>query len=276
LTFFQVKVIGRNAMKKKATIILLSALLFGCQAHIFEPDVTPPAAPSGLRTLTGDDFIEVFWEHNYEADLSGYHVYVSSSYDGRYELIGTTQDNYFLDGGARNGNLYYYAVAAFDLAGNQSSLSIDVAYDIPRPEGYDVVLTDYRQNPGAAGYDFSAYAIVPYDDLYADFYFENYQGVLYANVRDDTDIQDMGPTASLLEIGVAPADGWSDTHDARLIVGHTYVVWTWDDHYAKFRVTSLSPGRVVFDWAYQLRPSSPLLKRGLAGKRAPHGLNRMH
>jgi hypothetical protein len=134
-------------------------------------------------------------------------------------------------------------------------LSIDVAYDIPRPEGYDVVLTDYRQNPGAAGYDFSAYAIVPYDDLYADFYFENYQGVLYANVRDDTDIQDMGPTASLLEIGVAPADGWSDTHDARLIVGHTYVVWTWDDHYAKFRVTSLSPGRVVFDWAYQLRPS---------------------
>jgi len=262
-------------MKTTVTILLLSAILAGCQAHVFEPDVIPPAAPSGLRTLTGDGFIELFWDDNHETDLSGYNIYVSSSYDGRYELIGTTHEGYFVDEDARNGNLYYYAVAAFDLAGNQSDLSLDVAYDIPRPEGYDVVLTDYRQNPGAAGYDFSTYTIVPYDDLYADFYFENYSGVLYANVRDDTDIQDMGLTASLLDIGTAPADGWSETHDARLSVGHTYVVWTWDDHYAKFRVTSLSPGRVVFDWAYQLRPSTPLLKRGGDGKRAPHSLDRM-
>jgi len=263
-------------MKTTATIILLSAFLAGCHTHIFEPDLIPPAAPSGLRTLTGDGFIEVFWDDNYEPDLAGYYVYVSSSYDGRYELIGTTYDSYFLDEGARNGDLSYYAVAAFDLAGNQSPLSLDVAYDIARPEGYDVVLMDYRQNPAAAGYDFSDYTVVPYNDLYADFYFENYHGALYANVRDDTDIQDMGPTSSLLEIGVAPADGWSATHDARLLVGHTYVIWTWDDHYAKFRVTGLSPGRVVFDWAYQLRPSTPLLKRGGGGKRAPHTMDRLH
>ena len=81
------------------------------------------------------------------------------------------------------------------------------------------------------------------------------------NVYTDTDIQDLGYTHSLLDIKVAPASGWSPTHDVRLYVGHTYVVWTHDDHYAKFRVTSLSPSRVVFDWAYQLQESNPMLKR---------------
>ena len=263
-------------MKTTVVVALLSAMLAGCHPDIFEPDVVPPPAPTGLRTLTGDGFIELFWDDNFDSDLSGYHVYVSSSYEGRYELIGTTREPYFMDVDVRNGNMYYYAVSAFDYAGNHSELSLDVAYDIPRPEGYDVVLTDYRQNPVAAGYDFSSYSIVPYNDLYADIYFENYYGDLYVNVRDDTDIQDMGATSSLLDISVAPADGWSQTHDVVLRVGHTYVVWTWDDHYAKFRVTSLSPGRVVFDWAYQLRPSTPLLKRGSEGKRAPHTTAREH
>jgi hypothetical protein len=45
------------------------------------------------------------------------------------------------------------------------------------------------------------------------------------------------------------------------------VVWTWDDHYAKFRVSSVSSGRVVFDWAYQLVPSNRLLKKTPAGER---------
>jgi hypothetical protein len=112
-----------------------------------------------------------------------------------------------------------------------------------------------------SGYDFSRYAVVPYNDLYADLYFENYQGTLYINVREDSDIRDMGMTTSLLDIREAPSSGWSVTHDAQLVAGHTYVVWTWDDHYAKFRVTNVSPTRVTFDWAYQLQQSNPLLKR---------------
>jgi hypothetical protein len=91
-------------------------------------------------------------------------------------------------------------------------------------------------------------------------YFEYYNGEYYMNVRTDTDIQDVGPTNSLLDLHVAPTSGWSTSHDAILRVGHTYVVWTWDDHYAKFRVTSLSTNRVVFDWAYQLQESNPMLK----------------
>lgn len=246
------------------TLWVAVLLLFASGCHHMSDDfadVTPPSAPRGLWTQTGDNMIELFWDRNAEPDVAGYNVFVSSSYNGRYELIGTVRSPYFLDLGARNGNTYYYAVTAFDYDGNESELSRDVAYDIPRPEGYGVVLDDFRRATATSGYDFSRYSVVPYNDLYADMYFENYQGTLYMNVREDSDIIDMGPTQSLLDIREAPTSGWSPTHDVQLVVGHTYVVWTWDDHYAKFRVTNLSPGRVTFDWAYQLQRSNPLLKR---------------
>lgn len=241
-------------------IMLLVLFASSCKQMTNDFDTTPPAPPTGLWTQTGDNSIELFWERNRERDVAGYNVFVSSSYNGRYELIGSSSDPYFLDNGARNGSTYYYAVTAYDYDGNESELSRDVIYDIPRPEGYGVVLDDYRRSPQTAGYDFSRYGIVPYNDLYADIYFENYQGTLYMNVRSDSDIQDVGPTTSILDVRQAPSSGWSSTHDVQLVAGHTYVVWTWDDHYAKFRVTNLSPSRVTFDWAYQLQQSNPLLR----------------
>jgi hypothetical protein len=255
-------------------IVSGSLLLVSCDKP-YGPDYNPPSPPTGLVTQTGDNFIELFWNENPESDLAGYNIFVSSSYNGRYELIGSTQNLYFLDEGAQNGFTYYYGVTAFDFEGNESELSRDEAYDIPRPEGYNVVLNDYRQQPWSAGYDFSDYSVVPYDDLYADIYFENFNGELYMDVRiDDTDIQDMGRTSSLLEIAIAPDSGWSATHDVRLYAGHTYVVWTWDDHYAKFRVTNISPNRVVFDWAYQLQQSNPMLKRATSGGKTRKGVHK--
>lgn len=247
-------------MKKTILITAISLAAFsGCHKFV-DFDTVPPGEPTGLYTETGDNFIELFWNDNRESDVAGYNIFVSSTYDGRYELIGSSHSPYFLDNGARNGSTYYYAVTAYDFEGNESDLSKDVAYDVPRPEGYDVVVYDYRRYTGTSGYDFSRYAVVPYNDLYADMYFENYNGDLYMNVRTDSDIQDLGPTSSLLDIKLAPASGWSSTHDVLLQPGHTYVVWTWDDHYAKFRVTSISSTRVVFDWAYQLQESNPMLK----------------
>lgn len=243
-------------------LIVVSLGLTGCQHGPFSPDYVAPAPPTGLRTLTGDNFIELFWKSNREYDLAGYNVFASSSYNGRYELIGSTREPYFKDDGARNGSTYYYAVTAYDYDGNESDFSRDVAYDIPRPEGYNVTVTDYRSVPASAGYDFSDYSVVPYNSQSTDMYYEYYSGDFFMNVRTDSDIQDMGPTGSLLDISQAPSKGWSPTHDVLLSPGHTYVVWTWDDHYAKFRVVSMSPGRLVFDWAYQLVPSNPLLKRG--------------
>lgn len=247
-------------MKNILIPLTLALAAIGCNITEFR-DTTPPLAPSSIWTETGDNFIELFWSPNTERDLAGYNVFVSNSYNGRYELIASTNRTYFLDNGARNGNTYYYAVTAFDFDGNESPLSRDVVYDVPRPEGYGVIVNDFNRTPQSAGYDFSSYAVVPYNDLYADMYFEYYNGAYYMNVRSDTDIQDMGYTNSLLDIRVAPSEGWSPTHDVLLRVGHTYVVWTFDDHYAKFRVTSLSPARVVFDWAYQLQRGNPLLKR---------------
>ncbi|MEK9138886.1 MAG: hypothetical protein AAB393_17330 [Bacteroidota bacterium] len=251
-------------------LVVSSLVLAGCD-RIAGPDLSPPVPPTGLYTETGDNFIELFWRANPEKDVAGYNVFVSSTYDGRYELIGSTHSPYFDDTGARNGSTYYYyAVAAYDFDGNESALSRDVAYDVPRPEGYNVILNSYRQIPAYAGYDFSEYRVRAYNDLYTDMYFEYYNGEFYMNVRSDSDIQDMGPTSSLLDIRIAPSSGWSSTHDATLRVGHTYVVWTWDDHYAKFRVTSRSSNRVVFDWAYQLQVSNPMLKpvsRGGGGTR---------
>lgn len=241
-------------------LIAISALvLSGCE-RLTGPDYAPPSPPTGLYTSTGDNFIELFWQANPEKDVAGYNVFASPTYEGPYDLIGSTHNPYFNDTGARNGSTYYYAVTAYDFDGNESELSKDVAYDVPRPEGYDVVLNSYRQSPGYAGYDFSDYRVTSYNDLYTDMYFEYYNGEYYMDVRTDSDIQDVGPTSSLLDLHVAPTSGWSTTHDAVLRAGHTYVVWTWDDHYAKFRVTSLSTNRVVFDWAYQLQESNPMLK----------------
>ena len=264
----------REQMKEDAmkltTILAATAILAlsGCRHNFYAPDLTPPSAPRGVYTSTGDNFIEIFWKASPEFDVAGYNVFVASTYKGPYTRIGSSRDPYFVDNEAQNGSTYYYAVSAYDYEGNESDLSRDVAYDIPRPEGYNVLIGDFRTYPNAGGYDFSTYSVVAYDDLLADMYYEYYSGEYYMNLRTDSDIQDMGPTASLLDIKTAPANGWSPTHDAVLRVGHTFVVWTWDDHYAKFRVTALSPTRVSFDWAYQLQMSNPLLKRN-PGERKP-------
>ena len=72
----------------------------------------------------------------------------------------------------------------------------------------------------------------------------------------------MGYTGSLDELGIAPPAGWSPTKDVLLIAGHTYIVKTWDDHYAKIRVLALSPAKMEFDWAYQLQEGNRYLKAG--------------
>jgi hypothetical protein len=261
-------------MKTIGSALFLSAILLfgsGCHRLFHEPDFTPPAPPTGLSTATGDNFIELFWDLNREPDVAGYNVYVSSSYSGRYELIGSSEEGYFNDRNARNGSVYYYAVSAYDYDGNESELSRDVAYDIPRPEGYDVTLMNSNINTYQSGYDFSKFMVVAATDQYADIVYGAVPGNFKMSVGQDTDIQDMGPTKSILDIGQAPAAGWSASHEVSLTVGHTYVVWTWDDHYAKFRISALSQNRVVFDWAYQLIPSNRLMKRTVPPVRGTAG-----
>jgi hypothetical protein len=257
-----------------AASILMSFVMFGCRTHTTFVDITPPSNPRGLETFAGDGFAEIWWENNTERDLSGYNVYVASSPQGTFRLIGSTRSPEFVDGEAVNGRTYYYGVAAYDFDGNEGGLTVDGIGTTPRPEGYGVVLFNYLRSPDLAGYDFSTNTIGPYRDEYTDIFFEYSNEVAYMDVWDDSDIQDMGYTSSLDEIREAPNGGWASTKDVQLIEGHTYVVWTWDDHYGKIWVVSLTPQRVIFDWAYQLQEGNPFLKHNAEGRAQRGSLTR--
>jgi hypothetical protein len=144
-------------------------------------------------------------------------------------------------------------------------------HDTPRPEGYGVQLSDVKTSVTLSGYDFSTYSVTKYDDNWTDVFYETAGGVNYLEVWTDTDIQDMGYTTSLDEITYAPASGWSPSRTVEAIAGHTYVVWTSDDHYAKVYVTSVTPTSITFSWAYQTAPGNRELKRppDANGVRAP-------
>jgi hypothetical protein len=254
-------------MKKRYTYIaLLAAIVFaGCETNYYYDD-TPPSPPKNIYVFNGDERVDLEWDRNRESDVAGYNIYFSYAYDGKYKIIGSTERNYFIDYDAVNGSRYYYAVTAYDYNGNESDLSYDIIYAVPRPEGYNQSIFDYYRFPNSSGYSFRKYLVVPYDNDLADLFFENYFGEFWLNVWDDSDIQDMGPTKDIYDIPFAPLNGWSEYKDEKAIVGNTYVIWTWDNHYAKIRIKSLSRDRVVFDWAYQMVKGERMLKDAKTGE----------
>ncbi|HPI37718.1 MAG TPA: hypothetical protein PK397_07225 [Ignavibacteriaceae bacterium] len=246
------------------TIVFASLIFFGCHKGdpVYYMDYDPPAIPKNVVVMNGDNRVDIFWDDNRDSDLAGYNVYYSYSYHGEYTRIGSTKNNFFVDLDAVNGDKYYYAVTAYDYNNNESELSYDVVYATPRPEGFNQSIFDYLKFPNTSGYSFSSYSVVPFDDLNCDFFFENYNDTYYLDVYDDTDIQDMGATTDIYDIEEAPENGWSATKDVIAKVGHTYVVWTWNNHFAKIRIRSITPERIVFDWAYQLVKGERQLKNG--------------
>lgn len=258
----------------KSIFLIIISLIFliliqSCDVHevgYHEVDYDPPGPPTGVVVLNGDYRVDIYWDDNRESDLAGYNVFYSYSYDGKYTLIGSSSYNSFIDYDAVNGETYYYAVTAYDYNGNESDLSRDVVYATPRPEGFNQAIFDYRRFPNNSGYSFSLYSVVSYDSIDVDFFFENFEGYFYLNVWDDTDIQDMGPTVDIYDIPTAPITGWSTTKDAVAVEGHTYVIWTWNNHFAKIRISSITSERMVFDWTYQLAEGNRQLKRGATGE----------
>lgn len=249
-----------------ALLMLAGIFLTACDEFDDYYDDDPPSVPRNVYTVTGDNRVDIFWDASYDDDVAGYNIFRNYSATGDFRLIGSTSDTYFVDYSANNGVTYYYAIEAYDYNGNVSDLSYDIVYDTPRPEGFNQAVFDYNRAPNNAGYSFKNYLVVPYDSDAADFFFENYNGTYYINVWDDSDLQDMGRTNDIWEISYAPVDGWVPLKEGEnvkyteAIVGHTYVVWTWDNHFAKIRVKSISGDRMVFDWAYQLVEGNPELK----------------
>jgi hypothetical protein len=252
-------------------ILLAAALLglSGCQDETAPRDLFPPAAPRGLVSVTGDHKAYLSWYANTEDDVAGYRIYESDCAGGPqcdYLPIGTTTGTHFTVTGLTNGVTRYFAVAAYDLAGNESELSANDVFDTPRPEGSGVVLANVQKAPATSGWDFSATTVRAWDNSITDMYFSwNGTTALMAVPDLQTDIQDAGYASTLDAVDFAPTAGWSPTGTVELITGHCYIVWTRDDHYAKFRVTDLSlpnqgPASVTFDWAYQVAPTNRELR----------------
>jgi hypothetical protein len=269
-------------MKETAiSIALLAALVIsGCDSCDTRGscdgccyDTQPPAVPTCVRTITGDTYVIVEWDPVIVDDLAGYGVYRNDQPYGAYTRIGNVardEETWFVDDGLTNGVTYYYAVDAYDLSGNESDLSYDIVDDTPRPEGAGLQWFTMSYNP-----DESAIAILPiqYETIVITSCDSHY--AQYCLMRDDRDllrivpleenqIQDMGYTYSWDEISQAPENGWSASLDGvEVIRSHTYVLRTASGYYGKVRVTSVGPGWVVADWAFQ----SQQLSTELAPKR---------
>jgi len=271
-------------MKKRMILAVLAAGIMaftGCNHHINEYDnyidITPPHAPANVSVLALDNEAEVYWDRSPDSDVAGYNVYYAYEYNGHYTLLGNTRGTSYVDGGNNgpsNGVKYFYAVAAYDYDGNESELSGTYAFGIPRPDGFNVSLYEYTLNSARGGFDFSAYSIVDYNNENTDMFLENYQGKWYLDIWKDSDIKDMGPTIDITDITTAPVSGYVPLYDgdnikyAEAIPGHTYVIRTWDNHFAKVRISQIASDRVIFDWAYQLIAGERLMKEGKNEARA--------
>jgi hypothetical protein len=242
-------------MRFLSALVVTAALLSGCNdGTVVAPrDTTPPASPRGLQTVTGDHEVFLSWFGNTEADVAGYRVYDSDCATCLYDPIGNSNSTTFRVSSLANGQTRYFAVAAVDYAGNESELSYDTVFDTPRPEGSGLVLSNALTDSVHAGYDFSAYSVRSQHDPNVDIFYGSSGGqTLIVAPFIDTDIQDAGYATTLDAVDFAPTAGWSPSGTVEPILGHCYIVLTNDDHYAKFRVTSLTSGHVTLDWAYQV------------------------
>jgi len=252
-----------RALATPVAAMLAAIAVMGCTDTTSPRDVYPPSAPRGVYSVTGDQTVYLRWLKNPEGDVAGYRVYISTCPNGPqclYEPEGTTTFTQYDIGNLPNGVTLYYAVTAFDRAGNESELSEEMVFDTPRPEGFDAVLTDAAVAPATSGWDFSEFRRRAFDDPAVDVYYAVANGAnLMIAPFTDTDIQDAGFANSLDAIDFAPNGGWSPTGTVELIADHCYVVWTHDNHFAKFRVSRIASGSLVMDWAYQVDQGNPEL-----------------
>ncbi|MBD3169429.1 MAG: hypothetical protein GF307_08090 [candidate division Zixibacteria bacterium] len=227
-------------------------------------DNDPPAVPTGVYSVTGDEQITLYWSPVIENDFDYYVVWRSDDPVGPYEDIAETRSTYFLDSGLINGRTYYWAVSSVDIYGNESELSEEMVFDTPRPEGR-ATLRDYINYPDLSGYSFENQQVLGYNDQACDIYihYDDDTGVFYVVTgRDNTDIQDMGYTDDLDDINYSPEYGWSELRSLEVVLHHTYILWTADNHFAKFRITSINSSTlsVGYDFAFQTDPGNRELR----------------
>ncbi len=263
------------------TVLVLGLLFMACDnrgtVYVNSQDNIAPAVPTGIRTVTMDREVRIYWnpvimDPQYD-NLGGYRVWRSTD-NLQFTHIGTVGHDVteYSDTDVINGTTYWYGVSSFNNNGVESKVSFDyeTAFDTPRPEGFDDTLFSYLV-PGynlRSGFDFHAENRVPWDFTSCDFFLEydttsSIQTYFLWLGNNGAYIQDMGYTDSFDDITFAPNQGWSTFSYIEAILGHTYVIWTADNHYAKVRVKEfyVDPARsIVFDWGFQIAAGNRELK----------------
>src|SRR6185295_4151316 len=247
----------------KALALSIAFLALGCHHsdNVVNVVNAPPHTVDGVYSVTGDGLVTVHWRANQENDIDYYKVYRNNAPTGTFTLVGSSSTTSFDDNSVTNGNTYYYAVAAVDLSGQESAdLSFEDVFDTPRPEGFGVTLTNSATVDSTSGWDFSARARRASANGQTDMYYSSSAGSDLVYVPTDTKIQDAGFVA-IRDVDFAPPSGWSTDGIVEAIVGHSYILFTRDNHYAKFEVKSHNGTSMTLDWAYQIDPDNPELAR---------------
>src|SRR5262245_6199385 len=121
--------------------IAMALTLAGCREDRVTAvrDVTPPAAPRGLYSVTGDGRVKLYWLANTESDVAGYKIYVADCAGGSgcpYLYVSSTTATAVTVGPLANGVTRFFGVTAYDRAGNESELSgepeNEYTFDTPR------------------------------------------------------------------------------------------------------------------------------------------------
>lgn len=92
---------------------------------VLAKDIFAPAAPSGLVSLTGENFITLSWDENQERDLFGYRVWRREEGQEEYTILTPEPflGNTYVDSTVEKNKRYYYAITAQDKNGNESEKS---------------------------------------------------------------------------------------------------------------------------------------------------------
>ncbi|MDH3973937.1 MAG: RHS domain-containing protein [Deltaproteobacteria bacterium] len=93
----------------------------------------PPHVPTGLSADLAGTGVSLYWNSNTEADFAGYKIYYGTL-SGSYEValdVGSSI-SYELSG-LQSCTNYYIAISAYDLAGNESSLSPEAVVNSGNP-----------------------------------------------------------------------------------------------------------------------------------------------
>ncbi len=117
-------------------------------AGMLVPDsLKPPSTPINIETTAWGDTVLIEWDANTDVDLAGYTIYRGKTKDTLTLLRDVGLATSYVDADVTNDSTYYYAVAAYDVDGNESAPS-DAVRAVPtiRPEAPTGITFRYDTN----------------------------------------------------------------------------------------------------------------------------------